>query len=47
MTIGFSSWRLTESMEKDEGSGCNILERHLLKYSCLTSSERGTWILIF
>jgi hypothetical protein len=42
MTIGFSSWRFTEPVEWQGGSDCNSLERDLLKFSCLTSSERGT-----
>jgi hypothetical protein len=47
MTEIFSSWRFTESVEWQGGSGYNNLERDLLKSSCLTSSERGTRILIF
>jgi hypothetical protein len=47
MTVGFSSWRFTESVEWQEGSDCNILERDFLKSSCLTSSKRGSRILIF
>jgi hypothetical protein len=47
MTVGFSSWRFTESMEWQDGSHFKSLERDFLKSSSLTSSERGTRILIF
>jgi hypothetical protein len=47
MTTGFSSWRFTESVEWQDGSDCNSLDKDFLKSLCLTSSERGTGILIF
>jgi hypothetical protein len=30
MTVGFSSWRFTESVELYDGSDCNSLERDFL-----------------
>jgi hypothetical protein len=47
MTVGFSSWMFIESVEWQGGSGYHNVERDFLKSSCLTSFERGTWILIF
>jgi hypothetical protein len=46
MTAGFSSWRLTESVELDEGLGYNILERYFLN-SFFINSKKGTGIYIF
>ena len=47
MTVGFSSWMFTESMEWQGGWGYNSIERDFFKSSCLSRFERGTWILLF
>jgi hypothetical protein len=47
MTIGFSYCIFTKSVEGWGDSDCSSLERDLLNSSFLTSSKRGTGILIF